>query len=289
MEPIFEKIDQCILCESTDLAVFCQQNRFTQCLSCGLVFDNPRPTFDSIVNYYSKESQYDHWLQQESGRQSLFKRRLKRVRKFAKSGQLLDVGAGIGEFLHYAKDHFTVTGTEISSSAIEHAKKLYSIDLIQGTLEQVKFETHFDVITMFHVLEHVPFPGKTIELSLRLLKPRGILVIAVPNDIDCFSSWKNRVLRKKGIKKYDAFGEAGLQALNIDMPEIHLSHFRLHTLLAHFQKYGITVLDSGLDPYFADSGMLKVKSYIRYFRNIIFFKLAKKNIYDTLWITVRKP
>src|SRR5687768_13082588 len=135
-----ETLSACILCDSPRLEVACAQNAFARCEACGLVFDNPRPTQAAIVDFYSQHDKYDNWLAEEHGRNALWKRRLRLVRRHCPSGKLLDVGTGIGQFMHFARAHFEVTGTEISSTAIRIARDKYGLELRQGTLETLEFE-----------------------------------------------------------------------------------------------------------------------------------------------------
>ena len=115
----------------------------------------------------------------------LWKRRLKKLIHFGATGALLDIGAGYGQFLHHARPFFSdVTGTEVSASAVALAKEKYSLSLLAGQIEELKLPLHsFDTITLFHVLEHVPDPGKLVRRCHALLKSQGMLVIAVPNDV----------------------------------------------------------------------------------------------------------
>ena len=60
-----ENLTQCDLCGGSSLVVIEKNNNITKCKSCGYIFDNPRPTFDAIAEFYSKQDQYDFWLEHE--------------------------------------------------------------------------------------------------------------------------------------------------------------------------------------------------------------------------------
>lgn len=98
------------------------------------------------------------------------------------SGTLLDVGAGTGYFLHHMQKHgWKVTGTEQNDSARAFALSEWEIPLLP---EEALFDLpgrSFDIITLWHVLEHLDDPGKYLQKCAQLLKPGGFLFLALPN------------------------------------------------------------------------------------------------------------
>lgn len=282
-----ESLSRCPSCELPDIAPACPQNRFCRCESCGLVFDNPRPSWEEITRFYAAEDKYDEWLAELPARDRLWKRRLSRVLRHAKGGRLLDVGAGIGQFLHFARAHFEVQGTEISPTARAIAKSRYGIELCQGTLDDFRADRPFDVITLFHVLEHVPFPGRTLAKARRLIRTGGIVVLAVPNDVDAWTSRRNRALRRLGIEKYRPFGELGIPALTLTGSEIHLSHFTHRSLRAALERAGFSVIQETLDPFFSVEGMRLARRWRRFYWYRALLAATGRNLYDTLWMTAR--
>lgn len=181
-----ETLARCNLCKSDRLLPIDPVCNICKCQSCGYIFDNPRPTFDEIRRFYCQNNKYDLWLAEEREGDYVWKRRLKKVMKHGNAGTLLDVGAGIGQFLYHAMPYFTeVYGTEISESAIDIAKAKYGLNIIKGDLTEIQFSriAPFDNIVLFHVLEHVPDPKRLVEKCWSLLGKGGVLVIAVPNDI----------------------------------------------------------------------------------------------------------
>ena len=112
----------------------------------------------------------------------LVKRRL--IEKVSKlqSGTLLDVGSGTGTFVKTMQDHgWTVVGLEPDSDARSLAKKEYNIELLEGEKINKLSKESFDVITLWHVLEHVHELSSYIQLLSSLLKENGRIIIAVPN------------------------------------------------------------------------------------------------------------
>lgn len=293
MDPIrhaeFEELSRCTLCESPRIAQACSQNHFYRCESCSHLFDNPRPTWDSIEVFYSQNDKYDDWLQAEELREDLWKRRLKLVLSHKRQGKLLDVGAGIGQFLNLAQDHFDVSGTEISSTAVRLAREKFGIELTHGALEDVPVGEAFDVITLFHVLEHVPFPGQTLATCFSLLKPGGVLVLAVPNDVNSLLTRRNRFMRRLGVRKYQPLGEMGLPRLQLDTAEIHVSHFTSDGLASAVKQAGLEVVENSLDPYFVAGGFRKTRRLMSYYRYRAIQVVSGQNLYDTIWLVAQKP
>src|SRR6266478_9382276 len=113
----WESLSRCSLCDSERIDAVDAEYNLCRCPACGYVFDNPRPTLEALVRFYSKPRKYDSWLEVEGLRNGLWKRRLRKLLKHAGRGNLLDVGTGTGQFLNVAKPYFDhVTGTEVSQS-----------------------------------------------------------------------------------------------------------------------------------------------------------------------------
>jgi len=106
-----------------------------------------------------------------------------KIRKFHGSrGDLLDVGCGRGLFLDVMKkDGWHVTGVEFNEETASYAKTVYQIDVITPQAMMAVPDESYDVITIFHVLEHMQDPADVLRTCRRLLKKHGLLVIAVPN------------------------------------------------------------------------------------------------------------
>ncbi len=284
-----EHLSNCLLCGSSELLTIDEKIHLSQCRKCGFIFDNPRPTIKEIKQFYSRPTQYNSWLDKESARNCLWWRRLRLVRRYGAGRKLLDVGAGIGQFLSFAKKYFEVSGTEISESAVKIAKEKYGIDLFKDCFEEMRFQDRFDCITLFHVLEHVPNPVVTIQKCKELLAQNGVLIIAVPHDIYGIQSFIKRVCSFLNIGKYKQYGKYGLPKLVLDgsLPEIHLSHFTPKVLSTFLTKKGFVIVDLTLDPYYVADGIKKVIHRVIftgcYYMNLI----LKINIYPTFLIVAK--
>lgn len=109
-----------------------------------------------------------------------------RARMFIKGGnggRLLDVGCGDGKFLYSMQQKgWIVDGIDFDSKAIQSAKIRYGLDLRHGDLTQAALPgSTFDVVTMSHVVEHLPEPAQVLAEIRRLLKPAGRLILTTPN------------------------------------------------------------------------------------------------------------
>lgn len=288
-----ETLESCCICHKKDIKIVDVQCCIWKCEACDFYFNNPRPSQEEITRFYSKTAKYDSWLLKENERDLLWKRRLKKMQKTIKEGSILDIGTGIGQFLYHAKKYYKeIYGTEVSESAIAIAKNKYNLNLIKGTIEEIKLqEMKFDNIVLFHVLEHVPDPKILIVKCKNLLEENGILTIAVPNEI---LSLKNRLLRLLdfvGIKKFKRFvGKLGLSKIVLDgsLEEIHLSYFTPFSLRKLLEKNDFKVIEDSLDPYYAASNVEKAVHDVYYFLCLFLLKLFRVNIYNTIWIVAKK-
>jgi len=286
-----EVVLACSICRSDRIQKIDSDFNFCRCDSCGYVFDSPRPSFAEISAFYSQAGKYDTWLDQEHARDMMWKRRLKMLARHTPKGRLLDVGTGYGQFLHHARPFFAeVTGTEVSESAVVLAKKKYGLSLLAGPVEALDLPPQsFDVITLFHVLEHVPDPDKLVNVCHALLRAQGILVIAVPNDVLAWTSKIKKLGKKLGLKSFQKFSpKLGISRAGTSR-EIHLSHFTPPVLRRLIEDAGLSMVEESLDPYYVSTG-------IRLFRDSAYYALhralhatLKINRYDTIWMVARKP
>lgn len=285
-----EGLKICNVCQSNNIVCIDKSHNIYKCRNCGYIFDNPRPAPEEIAKFYSQFDKYDSWLAQEQARDLLYLRRLKKLKKYKKTGALLDVGTGIGHFLYFAKNDFDVIGTEVSESAIRLAKQKYDIDLLHGEIENIDFKgAKFDVITILHVLEHVPNPSSTIRRCKELLKNDGIIIVAVPNDIYSFKAMTRRLLSILKIGRFKNRGKFGLPkiTLNGSRDEIHLSHFAVPALKTLFTKNDFIIIEIGLDPYYPSRRYKRIIDDLYYLFCSCIWKIFRVNVYNALWLVAR--
>ena len=156
-----------------------------------LLETQPQPSEEELGKYYKSEDYISH----TDAKRNLFeksyhfvksialKRKLKLINSFkTENKQLLDIGCGTGDFLKVAKDNqWQVSGVEPNQDA-RHIANNKTQHSVYDTDQLLKFKKHsFDVITLWHVLEHLPHLEKQMKIFESLLKQNGRLVIAVPN------------------------------------------------------------------------------------------------------------
>ncbi len=226
-----EDISACDLCGSDKLTA--KHNNVARCQGCGYVFANPRPSQEAIARSYGESHSYDYWLQDDRIRREIYGTgRLGLVMKYKATGRILDVGAGPGLFLSVAEEEgFDVYGTEMSTLAIRTAETRFGLQLFCGQLEDAGFpDSFFDVVTLWHVFEHVPSPSNVMSEVRRILRNNGILVIEVPNDN--FFRWEQikRVLKNQVKYLLNMLPNRNFQIQKRYTPfrlggEVHLSYF----------------------------------------------------------------
>ena len=183
--------------------------KLVRCNQCGLLYLNPRPSWDELVRHYPLHYKpyakstgeatniLGQWVQRYGMR-----RRRRAVARLRPEGRLLDVGCATGLFLHEMRHYgqWELFGVEPVSSAARFARENFGLDVFEGMLEEAHFaDNFFDVITLWDVLEHILEPKQTLLEAYRILKPGGWLVIQVPNP----ESWQARLFGKYWIG-YDA-------------------------------------------------------------------------------------
>jgi 2-polyprenyl-3-methyl-5-hydroxy-6-metoxy-1,4-benzoquinol methylase len=157
-----------------------------QCKECSFIYCNPTiiQAEELEKTHYNNSAIYKDSDNKVPGKPYLHG--LNAILKFNRKGNLLDVGAGKGEFLDLAKSNgFTVRGIEPSPQFCKYALEILGISIFCGTVPEYRKASSSaekqDFITLFHVLEHVKDP-KEILLELRpLFSSSGICYIEVPN------------------------------------------------------------------------------------------------------------
>ena len=161
-----------------------------ECLKCGLLFTEPRPKPEEIGKYYQSEEYYSHQENTsgfipriyETVKGFNLKKKYKMATKGLSKGKMLEIGCGAGDFLKTMEDRgWICTGIEPSEHAKEIARKKVKAELLNTQdINQLKSE-RYDLITMWHVLEHVDNLKEEVQQLQRLLKKGGRLVLALPN------------------------------------------------------------------------------------------------------------
>ena len=222
---------------------FLSNEKFTikQCSGCGFKFTNPKPGLNELPKYY-KSTEYISHSNANDGiinkiyqkvRAYTLKKKLQLIESYIPEGQILDIGCGTGEFLNTMQEsNFLATGIEPNMEARQFAKRNYGLAVYDEADIPGLQKNKFDVISMWHVLEHVYNLDERISQIKDLISENGILIVAVPNP----SSWD--------AKHYSKFWAA------YDCPR-HLYHFDQAAIKKLFSNYGFEVIK--LKPMYFDS------------------------------------
>ncbi|MER2997472.1 class I SAM-dependent methyltransferase [Pontibacter populi] len=194
----YERLEQCPICSKedfknfmvvTDNSVSKESFVIVECENCTFKFTNPRPDAESIGSYYESEDYISH-SNTKTGiinrayhvvRSITTKQKVELINRHVPAkGTILDYGCGTGVFLTACKkDGWKIRGIEPSDKARELAEKASGTS-IATSLSELEDEK-FDVITLWHVLEHMHTLNETIKQLISHLTEDGVLIIAVPN------------------------------------------------------------------------------------------------------------
>jgi 2-polyprenyl-3-methyl-5-hydroxy-6-metoxy-1,4-benzoquinol methylase len=293
---MYKKINKCPLCKSKDIKnlIICKDHlvsgesfAINECSKCSFKFTNPRPVDEELSKYYQSEDYISHTNKANSLRHLLYKtvrnytlkKKLKLINILSKKGNILDVGCGTGEFLQVCSDnHWNIHGVELDQNARKKSEKLLNIDICKNLYDCENFNT-YQIITLWHVLEHIPDIHNTIKHLKKLLTKQGRMLFALPN-VDSFDAIK--------YKEYWAA---------YDVPR-HLYHFNQNTfnklMKAHDMKVK-SIVPMRFDAFYVSLLSERYKNkYFNYTKSIIngcksnSYASKNKNNYSSLIYIVKK-
>jgi SAM-dependent methyltransferase len=201
-----------------------------QCQDCGLCYTNPRPNPRTIGQFYPSVYGPHRPPRRRTPRPARWRPGWTRSCKERQTlpvqgaGRLLDFGCGSGSYLtRMHQQGWQVTGVDVSQAAVRHIRTELGLPALVGSLPHPELRhATFDVITMWHSLEHVHAPVAVLREAHRLLTPGGKLLVAVPNIDSLPFRW---------------FGSAWY---GLDLPR-HLTHFAPWTLQHMLERVGFRV------------------------------------------------
>lgn len=238
---MYQKVEKCPVCQSTsfinhiiatDHSVSGESFAISKCKHCTVLFTNPRPDSSNIGKYYESPNYISH-ADKPKGlvgyiyqvvRKVAIQQKLKLIAKTNKfkKGRLLDIGCGTGTFINAAKiEGWEVEGVEKNPEAAQISTLRINQEIYQDLLE-LKTKEKFQIITMWHVLEHIEKLDETIEKIKSLLHSKGKLIVAVPNHLS------------KDAKEYGEHWAA------YDVPR-HLYHFNEQSIKTLFERHQMKV------------------------------------------------
>jgi len=243
-------IDTCPLCGGkhfkpvtacTDHVASGEQFEIWKCIDCGFAFTQDVPVEREMDQYYETSVYISHSDTQKGlinkvyhvVRTFMLRKKVRLIQRTSglKKGSLLDIGTGTGYFPHAArKSGWDVQAIEKNEKASAFARAHFNLEVRgDGTLSTYD-DRSFDVITMWHVMEHIEHLNELWETLYRLLKTRGILVVAVPNPAS-----------------YDANVYGPMWAA-YDVPR-HLWHFTPSTMQQMGVKHGFILTEQHPMPF----------------------------------------
>jgi SAM-dependent methyltransferase len=219
-----------MICDNTSFKMIYQKEqwRYLQCCACGLVSLYPRPDQADLIK------DYDTYLPDQKEKIAQWDRMMSRIVRrsadlieirVARKAKILDIGCGYGFFLGEMQQRgWQVEGIEISATGRTYAHKTWNIPVQAEPLEALSFpDNHFDVVTLFYVIEHLLDPLSLLREARRILKPGGLILLRWPHTAP--------MLKALGpfVKNYDYFHTP-----------FHLYDFSPSTIVKLLEQAGFT-------------------------------------------------
>jgi 2-polyprenyl-3-methyl-5-hydroxy-6-metoxy-1,4-benzoquinol methylase len=201
-----------------------------RCGDCGLVATFPPVPPAEIGRYYPPSYYGDNNRRFNALLEGLIpffrNRRARAIEKFVPEGKILDVGCGRGILPALMRERgWEAHGLEFSETSARHARDELQLPVFVGDFLQSPYaDGSFDTVVLWHVLEHVPDPVAAIRRARQVLRPGGLLVIAVPNFESLQARWTGR------------------HWFHLDVPR-HYHHFGLAVLRRLLVSNGFSILD----------------------------------------------
>jgi 2-polyprenyl-3-methyl-5-hydroxy-6-metoxy-1,4-benzoquinol methylase len=164
--------------------------RIVQCAECGLTFLHNPPEDDAMYEKYYNDIPYSGSDYRSDSSTpflaelfAINEQRLLQLQTIKSGGTLLDIGCGLGFFLKSAAEqNYNVYGSDISNNALSFAQKEFSVRCERKSIEELLAEHRtFDIVTLWHVLEHFLDPVVELKKIRLLLNDGGVCIIEVPN------------------------------------------------------------------------------------------------------------
>lgn len=252
-------IAQCPVCAATESFEWGIRTGHTmyECQSCGLVFfERGQFELHEYQNYYDYTETWDKarmdW--EIKIRRRAFRTQFDRLGRYVAGRKHLDIGAGLGFLCSVAAEEgWESQGVELSPTAVGVGRKFLNIDYVQ--LDDVASGS-LDLITCYHVLEHMERPDEFIQLLHSKLRPNGVVAVHVPHREPLSFLFRNRLMAWRGAEEVD-------KNCQLYVPE-HISGFTSDSLAKAFSLFGFQTLmirtssmwSSYNDPFF-------LKNYLR--------------------------
>lgn len=213
----------CSLCggHESRLLYAVRGHRIVRC-RCGFAYADVDTSTIDFDELYQGRYPLEAFLAQEPQKRHKSQRELAILERLTAGRRLLDVGSSLGFFLDTAQRRgWSVAGVELSGASAAYSRETYGLQVHSAALASAPFApATFDVVTIRHVLEHVPDPAQLLQDALTFVRPGGLVLVAVPN----FASLAARLL--------------GARWWWVD-PPTHLSYFTRPTLERLLRTSGV--------------------------------------------------
>jgi SAM-dependent methyltransferase len=297
MSEEFEEVD-CNLCGGTkreelfDLSPF----KLVRCLSCGLNYVSPRYTESRVLKLYdnsyftnpsffsgdnTKIYGYSDYGESQENVETMYQKIVEKLDRYVVPGKLLEIGSAYGYFLNQARlKGWDVSGVELSESARNACEREFGVQAFDGPVSTYSPPSLLDAVVLFDVLEHMHDPVKTLKSIHSMIKPGGVLVVAVPNSANWVlkllgARWEDLQRANSGEHLYffdgnslkDTLKKTGFEVLEIKTMG---RYFKLGHLCTRLQIYNNFVFSS-MRSLFELLGMNERNVYINPFLKLIAF------------------
>lgn len=236
-----KEINKCKICDGSDFKLFLKTQDYfytreefslSKCNNCGFVFTNPIP--ENLGRYYDTEEYLSHDTANVNIISKIYgfirnlniSRKYNIVSSYVPRGTILDIGCGTGELLaFFKKKGWKTKGVEPNQKARHTAISNNNVDVIgEDEINQIDPESQ-DVVSMWHVLEHIEELNTRIEQVKGLTSKNGLMIFALPN------------LNSPDSKKY------GKHWAGLDVPR-HLYHFTEDSFSRLMDKHNLRLIKS---------------------------------------------
>ena len=167
-----------------------QAFRILKCPSCSFVFSGNLHNEELLYEAYhdTTREKFDDYSQHSNNAHiaelyAINEQRVAALSKWKSTGEMLDIGCGRGYFLSTATRHgFQARGIDVSENAAHYAREQFGLQVTTRNIQNlINHNTRFDVITLWHVLEHFENPFLQLTKIKSLLSRSGVCIIEVPN------------------------------------------------------------------------------------------------------------
>jgi SAM-dependent methyltransferase len=201
-----------------------------RCMRCGHMQLEPMPD-DELLSHAYVEAASDDYVEEEAGQRETARRALVRIERYLPDrGALLDLGCWVGFLLAEARDRgWRTLGVEPSEFGTEYARNRLGLEVLSSGLFEAELPMHaFDAVTMGDVIEHLTDPAAALARVRELLRPAGVLWLALPDA-------GSRVARALGRRWWSVL-------------PTHVQYFTRGSIATLLQRAGFVVLETGTAP-----------------------------------------